>query len=81
MQQPKTQKQRKEYAYPWKVSSMQEPPARYPCLYFQPLNKIWDGVDSGFTPFSHPDALHAPELLWVGPAFPPGAQLLIQAVT
>jgi len=25
--------------------------------------------------------LHAPELPWVGPAFPPGAQSLLQAMT
>jgi len=25
--------------------------------------------------------LHAPECPWVGPAFPPGAQSLVQAVT
>jgi len=29
----------------------------------------------------HSAALHAPELPWVGPAFPPAAQSLLQAVT
>jgi len=29
----------------------------------------------------HCTELHAPELPWVGPAFPPGAQSLVQAVT
>jgi len=31
-------------------------------------------------PSSHSAALHAPELSWAGPAFPPGAQPLFQAV-
>jgi len=38
------------------------------CLHCQPLNEVWEGVDSGSTPSG-------------GPAFPPGAQSLVQAVT
>jgi len=29
----------------------------------------------------HSGTLHTPELLWVGPAFPPGAPSLLQAMT
>jgi len=56
-------------------------PARHPCLHCQPLSQVWDGVHPGSSPSSHSDALHAPELPWVGPAFPPGAQSLPQAMT
>jgi len=38
-------------------------------------------VDPGSTPCCHSGNSLAPELPWVGPAFPPGAQLLFQAVT
>jgi len=38
-------------------------------------------VDPGSNPSSHSGTLHGPELPWVGPAFPPGAQSLVQAVT
>jgi len=38
-------------------------------------------VHPGSTHSGHSAALLAPELPWVGPAFPPGAPLLIQAVT
>ena len=54
---------------------------RYPCLHCQPLKVVWEGVDPGSTHSSHSEVLHAPELTWVGPAFPPGAQSLVQAVT
>ena len=37
--------------------------------------------DPGFTPSGHSGALHAAELPWVGPAFLPGAQSLVQAMT
>jgi len=37
--------------------------------------------DLGFSPSGHPGSLHAPELPWVGPAFPPGAPSLLQAMT
>jgi len=60
---------------------MEGSPARYPCLHCQPLNKIWDWVDTGFNPFGHSAALHAPENPWVGLAFPPGSQSLVQAMT
>ena len=75
------QKQRKKAAYLWKVSGRQGSPARYPHLHCQPLNEVWGGVHPGFTPFGHSGTLHAPELPSVGPAFPPGAQSLLQAVT
>jgi len=54
---------------------------RDPHFHHQPLNEVWEGVDPGSNPSSHSGALHAPELPWVGPAFPPGAQSLVQAVT
>jgi len=38
-------------------------------------------VDPGSTPSGHSAALHGAELPWVGPAFPPSAQSLLQAVT
>ena len=38
-------------------------------------------MDPDPTPFCHSGALHAAELPWVGPAFPPGAQSLLQART
>jgi len=60
---------------------MQRSPVGYSHLHCQPLNKGWEGVDPGFTPSSHSDSLLAPELPWLGPAFPPGAQSLLQAMT
>ena len=54
---------------------------KYPHLHCQPLNEVWEGVDPGFTPSGHSAALHTPELPWFGPAFPPGAQSLLQAMT
>ena len=54
---------------------------RYPNLPCQPLQEVWEEVDPGSTPSGHSGALHAAELPWVGPAFPPGAQSLVQAVT
>jgi len=50
-------------------------------LHCQPLNEVWEGADPGSSLSSHSGTLHAPELPWVGPAFPPGAQSLLQAVT
>ena len=50
-------------------------------LHCQPLNEVWEGVDPGSIPPNHSGALHAAELPGVGPAFPPGAQSLVQAVT
>jgi len=38
-------------------------------------------VDPGSTPSGHSGVLHAAKLPQVGPAFPPGAQSLLQAVT
>ena len=56
-------------------------PAKYPHLHCQPLNEVWEGADPGSIPSGHSGTLHTPELPWVGPAFPPGAQSLLQAVT
>jgi len=56
-------------------------PVRYPHLHCQPLNEVWEGVHPGPTPSSHSGTLHAPELPWVGPTFPPGAQSVPPAVT
>ena len=50
-------------------------------LHCQPLNEVWEGVDPGSTPSSHSGAWLTPELPWVGPAFPPGVQSLLQAMT
>ena len=68
-------------AYLWKALGRQGSPARYACLHCQPLNEVWDEVDPGSTPSSHSGALHVPELPWISPAFPPGAQSLVQAMT
>jgi len=38
-------------------------------------------VDPGCSPSGHSGTLHAPVLPLSGPAFPPGAQSLLQAVT
>ena len=38
-------------------------------------------MEPGSTPSGHSGTLHAPELPWVGPVFPPGVQSLLQAVT
>ena len=64
-----------------KVRTFRRPPGRSSYLHCQPLNEVWEGVDPDSTPSSHSDALHTPELLWFDPAFPPGAQSLLQAVT
>jgi len=50
-------------------------------LHCQSLSEVWEGGDPGSTPSGHLRALLAPELPWAGPAFPPGAQSLAQAVT
>jgi len=60
---------------------MQKPPIKHPYYHCQPLNAVWEGVHPGSTPSSHLGSLHAPELPWLGPAFPPGAPSLVQAVT
>ena len=39
------------------------------------------GLQLGSTPSDHLAALHAAELPWVGPAFLPGAQSLLQVMT
>jgi len=52
-----------------------------PHLHYQPLNEGWEGVDPGSSPSDHSGSLLAPELPWVGPAFPPGAPSLLQALT
>ena len=54
---------------------------RCPHLHCQPLNEVWEGVDPGFSPSGPSGPLHAAELPWVGPAFPPGAPSLLQATT
>ena len=71
----------KEATYLQKTLDTQRSPARHPCFHCQPLNEVWEGVDPGSTPSSHSGTLHAAELPWVGPAFPPGAQSPVQAVT
>jgi len=52
-----------------------------PYLHCQPLNEVWEGVNPGSIPFNHSGTLDAPELPWAGPAFSPGAQSLLQALT
>jgi len=70
-----------------KLLTFSRPPAgrdlqmNHPHLHHQPSNEVWEGVDPGSFPSGHSEGLHAPELPWVGPAFPPGAQSVIQAVT
>ena len=59
----------------------QESPARYPHHHCQPLKEIWEEMDPGSIPFGYSGSLHAPELPQVVPAFPPGAQSLVLAVT
>ena len=54
---------------------------KYPHLHYQPLNEGWEGVDPGSSPSNHSGSLLAPELPWVGPAFPSGVPSLLQAVT
>jgi len=53
----------------------------YPALLCQPSHEVWEGVDPGSIPAVHSAALHALELPSVCPAFPPGAQSLVQAMT
>ena len=60
------------------ASGTQGSPVRQPNIHCQPLNEVWEGVD---TPYIQSCALHAPELPWVGPAFLPGAQSLLQSMT
>lgn len=59
-------------------SDSQRSPIKYLYLHCQPLMKSRKGWILS-PPF--PITLHAPELLWVGPAFPSDAQSLFQAVT
>jgi len=66
---------------PSRASDTQKTAARPPHLHRLPLNEIWERVDPGSTPSGHSAALHTPGLPWVGPAFPPGAQSLLQAMT
>jgi len=54
---------------------------KHPYLHCQPLNEVWEGVEPGFTLSSHSGALLVPEFPWVGPAFLPGAQSPVQAMT
>jgi len=54
---------------------------RYCHLHCQPLNEVWEGGDPSSSPSGHSGTLHAAELPCVGPAFPPGAPSLLQAVT
>jgi len=81
MQQTWTQKQRKASAHLWKAPGRQRSPAEHPSLHCQPLNEICEGVDPGSNPSGHSAALLVSELPWVGPAFPPGTQSLVQAMT
>ena len=66
---------------PWEGLQQAEIFSEICCLHCQPLNEVWEGVNPGSTPSSHSGVLHMPELPWVGPAFLPGVQSLIQAVT
>ena len=63
------------------LHSRQGSPTKCSHLHCQPLNDQGEEVDPGSTPFSHPGTLYAPEHPWVGPAFPPGAKSLAQAMT
>ena len=80
----KLNKQNKS-AYLQKTSGMQGSPVTYPYLHCQPLNEVWEGGWILALPLPitqmHCIALHAPELPWAAPAFPPGAQSLLQAMT
>ena len=64
MQQPhtNTQKQRKEIAYLQKTSGRQGSPEICPHLYCQPLNEVWEGVDSGSSPSGQSGAMHCMQL-------------------
>ena len=64
-----------------KASGIQGSPTRHPHLHHQPLNEVLERMDSGSSPSNHSGKLHAAELPWVGPAFPPGVPSLVQAVT
>ena len=77
-----TETKEEKITYFQEASSRQGSPAKKnSCLHCQPLNEVWEGADPGSSLSSHSGTLHAPELPWVGPAFPPGAQSLLQAVT
>jgi len=49
-------------------------------LHCQHLNEVWEGADLGSSPSGQSWPLHAPELPWVDPAFPTGAQSPLQAL-
>lgn len=53
-----------------KDSDRQESPRRYPHLHCQLLNEVRQGADPGFSLSGYSAAMHAPEVSWVGPAFP-----------
>ena len=63
-------KEKKKTAYLMKASSNQESPAKYLCLHCQPLNDIWEGVDTDCTPSNHSGALHCMHLSSSGLALP-----------
>jgi len=74
-------KKKKKNSLSLKASHMQGSPVLCPHLHCKPLNEVWEEVYPGSTPSSCSGALHAAELPWVGPAFPPGAPSLVQPVT
>jgi len=53
---------------------------RYSYHHCQPLNEVCKELPDS-TLSTHSGALLAPELPWVGPAFSPGAQSLVPAMT
>lgn len=81
MQQAWTQKQRNQNCLLseglWYIGILLE----IPHLRCQPLKEVWEGMDSGSPPSHHSGTLNAPDLLWGGPAYLPGAQTLVEAMT
>ena len=71
----------KDATYIQKALGIQRSEEGYPPVSCQPLNEVWEGVNPDSTPSTHSGTLHTPELPWVGPAFLPGAQSLLQAMT
>jgi len=80
MQQPKIHKQSKKIYLPLEGLRYAEISTKV-LFYCQPLNEVWEGVDPGSTSSIHSGILHAPELPCISPAFPPGAPVMVQAVT
>jgi len=77
MQQLRAQKQRKKAAYLQKDSGTQGSPSKQLCFHCQPLNEVWQGILAPPLPVTQ---VHCMQLTSPGPAFPPGAQSLLQAL-